>query len=511
MSERGLEFEKDLVGWLAHSPNGRREFASFHVPGVLSNAGADKYVAFLLSHGPGSATARLKDLLHTGSIDAQDVETAIRWSQGAPTADDAYMLETGRAYLRRRCHAVHAEQIVLATDVWDDDLRKAADAELRGRISTLVQKQENGFTAAGLAKAFSPEKTEDLFTLPGYVGRMFRGRAVRGGLIAFQAQPKTGKSAALARCAVAAMRNGRNVRHISVGDQDQFESAARIVSCECQRNGEPYQEGSKYRGVSCCAKSLAGCEKKEYEEGGYGPLNPPVAAQYLEETEVPAILSAFPSFRACTLCKGTPEYVPSIWWEFADDAPIDETEAAALYEEIKQCGEYGTVETFFYAARKILVGDLAEALQDAIDAGCPVDVLVVDYADMMGLDAKERGAKWEALQYMWEELRAIAAQYNCLVLTATQGNRSGGDMMTQNTMSVAGTRASVDNATLVVALNQSPSERAHHIMRWSVVAARKGVFAPEHQAKCISRMDIQDPVYDSWHCWVKTDERKKGQ
>jgi len=37
MSERGLEWEQGLVGWLAHSPKGRGEFASFYVPGVLEH------------------------------------------------------------------------------------------------------------------------------------------------------------------------------------------------------------------------------------------------------------------------------------------------------------------------------------------------------------------------------------------------------------------------------------------------------------------------------------------
>jgi len=511
MSERGLQWEQNLLGWLAHSPSGRREYAGIHVPGVLSHAGADRYVDLLMKHGPGSAGARLKDMLHTGSVDPQDAETAIRWAQGAPAVDDAYMLETARVYLRHRCHAVHAEQVALASEVWDEGLIKAADAELHKRMSGLVERKINGFTASGIAKAFSPERQEDLFTLPGYVGRLFRGRLTRGAFVAIQAQPKTGKSAVLARKAVAAMRAGHRVLHISVGDQDQYEAAARIIACECQRNGEPYGDNG-YRGISCCAKAKAGCDKKCYEEAGYGPLNPPVAAQYLEETEVSALLQAFPSFRPCTLCKGTPDYVPSIWWESANDPAITEEEGVALYEQIAGCGEYGKLETLFYPARQLTVQDLEGMLDDRIAEGDPVDVLIVDYADMMGIEKVGTTAKWEALQYMWEAMRALspADNYNCLVATATQGNRAGGDMQTQNSMTAAGTRASIDNATLVVALNQTPSERAHHLLRLSVVAARKGAFAPEHQAECISRMDIQDPFYDSWHKWVKADERKKS-
>jgi hypothetical protein len=82
-------------------------------------------------------------------------------------------------------------------------------------------------------------------------------------------------------------------------------------------------------------------------------------------------------------------------------------------------------------------------------------------------------------------------------------------MTTQNSTSVAGTRASIDNCTLVVALNQTPAERAHHLMRLSVVAARKGAFDPVHQAKCISRMDVQDIFWDSWHCYVRPDKRRE--
>jgi len=509
MSERSLEFEQNLLGWLAHSPSGRREFSGFHVPGVLESAAADAYIELLMVHGPGSAAARLRDKLYSGKLDPQDVETAIRWSQGAPAVDDIYMLEIARGYLRKRCHAIHAMQASAAAEAWDDDLLKAADAELRKRLVKLANEESNGFTAAGTARAFSKEANEDIYFIPGHVGRMFRGRLTRGSCVAFQAQPKTGKSAVLARHGTAAMRYGLRVLHVSVGDQDEFEATARIVSCECQRNGEPYEEGKQYRAVSCCNKAKCGCIKQAYIDGGYGPLNPPVQAEYLEETEVTAILKNFPSFRPCTLCKGTPDYIPGIWWEPAYDEAITEEEGAELYEQIKACGEYGRVETLFFPARGITVPDLAAMLDKRADEGDPVDVLIVDYADMLGLDQQGgKLAKWEALQYVWEELRALAKTRNILILTATQGNRTGGDMRTQNSTTVAGTRASVDNCTAVFALNQTEAERARGILRVSEVAARKRSFAPEHQAECISRMDIQDPFYDSWHKWVKADERK---
>lgn len=511
MSERGLEFERDLVGWLAHSAAGRREIGGFWVPGVLANAGADRYVGLVLAHGPGSAGARLKDAAASGAVDRQDAETALRWAQGAPSADDAYMLETARIYLRHRCHAVHAEQVARGADVWDSGLIAAADAELKKRMARLADggRRVNGFTAEGIAKAFSGDTQQDLYTMPGYAGKLYRNRLVRGAFVVHQAQPKTGKSAMGARHAVAAMRAGHRVLHVSVGDQDQYEAAARIISCECQRNGEPYTSG--YRGVPCCAKSLAGCAKPEFAAAGYAPLNPPVSAEYLEETEVPAILKAFPSFRPCTLCKGTDDYAPGVWWEFADDPPIDDDEALRLYESIRSCGEYGALETLFYPARQLTVEDLAAMLEERAGSGDPVDVLIVDYADMMGIEQSSKIPKWEALGYMWEAMRALAPSdaFNCLVHTFTQGNRAGGDMQTQNSTTVAGTRASIDNATLVISLNQTPGERAHHLLRLSVVAARKGSFAPEHQAVCISRMDIQDPLFDSWHKWVKADARKE--
>ena len=514
MSERGLTFEQNLVGWLAHSATGRREYAAFHTPGVLENAGADRYVGLLLEHGPGSAGARLLDMRHSGSIDPQDAETALRWAAGAPSVDDAYMLETARIYLRHRCHAIHAEQVALAADMWDDKLLSAADAELGARMSRLNRQESgrgaNGFTAAGAAKAFSREKQEDLFTLPGYVGTFFRGRLHRGALVVGEAQPKVGKSAVGAREAVAAMRYGRRVLHISVGDMDQYETTARIISCECQRNGQKYEEGRRFKAVPCCGKALAGCDKECFGAAGFAPLNPPVAAEYLEETEVEAIIKAFPSFQPCTLCKGTDDYSPAVWWERADDEPIDEEEAVQLMEQIQSCGEYGVIETLFYPARQLTMRDLAGLLEERKRAKTPVDVLIVDYADLMGLDQQSKVPKWESLGYMWEAMRALAPEdaYNCLVLSFTQGNRMGGDLMTQTSTTTAGSRASIDNATMVYSLNQTPAERHHQLMRVSVVAARKGSFAPEHQAMCISRFDIQDPFYESWHKWIKTDKRE---
>jgi hypothetical protein len=44
-----------------------------------------------------------------------------------------------------------------------------------------------------------------------------------------------------------------------------------------------------------------------------------------------------------------------------------------------------------------------------------------------------------------------------------------------------------------------------------VVGARKGAYAPEHQAMCVSRMDIQDFCADSWHVWKKADKRAESK
>lgn len=506
MSERGLEFESALLGWLTYSPVGRREFLGIFSP-VLEHEGANAYVQILHEHGLPSAAARLRELVHVGKVEAADAEAAIRWAKQAPDVDDEYMLTTARQHLKARCYAIHAAQAAKAAEIWDDSLVAAANAELKDNLAKLVVVENSGFTAAGVAKAFGAEENSDLFSLPGYVGRVFKGRCDRGSLIAIQAQPKTGKSAVLVRMAVAAIRYGNRVLHVSIGDQDQYEAAARIISCESQRNGMVYVEGRQFVPVSCCARAKAGCDKECFAAQGYRPLSPPVPAQYLDESEVEAILKAFPSFAPCTLCRGTPDYVPSIWWQKATTAPLTEKEAIDIYESIVSCGEYGRIETLFYGARQITVSGLSALVDKRKETGTPVDVLVVDYADMIGLDSYNGKAKWEKLQFMWEELRALAATQNILILTATQGNRGGGSMQTQDSTTVAGTRASVDNCTLVVALNQTPAERARGVIRVSEVAARKGSFAPEHQAECISRMDIQDPLYDSWHKWVKTDTR----
>ena len=508
MSERNLEFEKALLGWLSHSERGLREFKALHIPKVYETRAAGRYIDLLLKHGAGSAGQRLKELSYSGALDPQEADNAVRWSQDNPKVDDGYMLETTRCYLRQRCQAVYAEQLTLASDVWDDNLQKAAEKELHERLARLAddKKEENGFTVQGLIAAFSSENRENLFELPGYAGKLFRNRLRRGDLVTFQAQPKVGKSAMLVRCGVAAMRYGRRLLYISIGDMSEGDVATRILACESQRNSLPY-EPDDCIAVPCCAKAFVGCLKECYRTGGYSPMNPPLAAQYLEETEVSAILQAFPSFKPCTLCRGTLDYKPSVWWRLPEDNLIDLDAAMEIFGEIQRCGEYGPVEALFKPARQVTVSTLDDMLNERRRRKEAVDVLVIDYADLTGIDTKH--SKWEGLQYMWEELRALAKKQNCLVLTATQGNRTGGDMTTQSTTTVAGTRASVDNCTALISINQTPAEKSHRVLRLSVLAARSGSFAQEHQAMCISRMDIQDPIYDSWHKWVKTDKRKE--
>lgn len=504
MSARHLEFEAALVGWLAFSPQGRLAFSQSWVPDVLEHAGANAAVSILLQHGPGALEMRLADLVIERKLEEQEAKEAARWARSAPPTDDVYMLEIAIPYLRRRARAIHAEQISLADVGWDDNLVTAADAQLKERLAATEERSANGFTAAGLSAALSPEASVDMFTIPGYVGLMFKSRLTRGAVVSIQAQPKAGKSAVLVRLAVAAMRVGHRVLHVSISDMGETESAMRIVQCECGRNAQPYPEGRRFIPVPCCTKALVGCAENRYTTEGYRPLNPPVNAAYLNETEPEAILQAFPSFRPCTLCRGTSLYSPGVWWEKCTTQPMDSEEAVKHLESIIACGEYGKVETLFYPARGVTVSNLQALVDQRQDD--PVDVLVVDYADMMGYEGGHVGKKWEGLQSVWEDLRGLAKERNILILTATQGNRSGGRAQTQDSTTVAGTRASIDNCTLALSLNQTPQERARGILRLGVVAARVGSFAPEHQAMCISRMDIQDPFSDSWHTWVKAEK-----
>ena len=102
--------------------------------------------------------------------------------------------------------------------------------------------------------------------------------------------------------------------------------------------------------------------------------------------------------------------------------------------------------------------------------GIRPDMIIVDYADLFQLPADEN--RRHALDSLFVNLRRIADERNCAVVTASQVNRTGAASKKIGSIHAAESFSKVMTADIVVSLNTTDIEKKRGLTRLSVVASR---------------------------------------
>jgi len=107
-----------------------------------------------------------------------------------------------------------------------------------------------------------------------------------------------------------------------------------------------------------------------------------------------------------------------------------------IYEKIKDID--GTLVIKEYPTKTASVKTLRNHLEKIRKRGGQIDMIIVDYADLLKPTSNYREKRTE-LESIYEELRTLAYEFSCPVWTASQTNRSGLDaeVITMNAISEA--------------------------------------------------------------------------
>lgn len=92
------------------------------------------------------------------------------------------------------------------------------------------------------------------------------------------------------------------------------------------------------------------------------------------------------------------------------------------------------------------------------------DVVIVDYG-MIVKPAREYAEKRSGIEGIYEDLRALADEYNCALYTAAQGNRASLSKKIVTTQDIAECFAIANIADIAIALCQTAKEKLQGIMR----------------------------------------------
>ena len=142
-----------------------------------------------------------------------------------------------------------------------------------------------------------------------------------------------------------------------------------------------------------------------------------------------------------------------------------------IYEQIKDID--GKLVVKEYPTKTASVKTLRNHLEKIRKRGGEIDMIIVDYADLLKPTSNYREKRTE-LESIYEELRSLAYEFSCPVWTASQTNRSGLDaeVITMNAISEAFSKCFV--ADFIFSVSRTIMDKAKNGGRVFIAKNRNG-------------------------------------
>jgi len=131
----------------------------------------------------------------------------------------------------------------------------------------------------------------------------------------------------------------------------------------------------------------------------------------------------------------------------------------------------GDIRIIAYPSFDATAEEITNRVEELASEGFVADVIIIDYADItkpMGGGSELRNQ----LDVIWKHLRWFAGKFHCLVVTASQTNRSALNSSEVNAGSIAENFKKVAHVTSMVSMEQTRVMKQNHLMRIRNVAVR---------------------------------------
>ena len=142
-----------------------------------------------------------------------------------------------------------------------------------------------------------------------------------------------------------------------------------------------------------------------------------------------------------------------------------------IYENIKDIS--GQLIVKEYPAKRATVKTLKNHLEKIVKKGNDIDMIIVDYADLLRPTVNYKEKRTE-LESIYEELRSLAHDFACPIWTASQTNRGGLDaeVITMSSISEAFSKCFV--ADFIFSVSRTMIDKAKNSGRIFVAKNRNG-------------------------------------
>jgi hypothetical protein len=309
-----------------------------------------------------------------------------------------------------------------------NDLERAELAVQNPRVEVGANAAVDVFASQHLIKeaVLSRVNMVPLIKLPGAIGAFTDILFERESLVAFEAPEKRGKSWWLQEMAWQGVLQGKRVAFFSCGDLSLIQQVRRLVTRAVGR--------------------------------------PIIATKDGQRVKIPTFLE---------IQEGTLPKVTYSYHEYPQ--PLEWKEAWRQFVTISRMNMGGQRDLFrlsTHGTNTLTVAGLQATLDRWASDGWRPEVVVIDYADILGPPPGLLANSKEAIDHNWAALRSMSIVDHTLILTATQANAAAYSVEVMGKQHFSGSKGKNAQVTAMIGINQTPGEKDLGIYRLNLPAAR---------------------------------------
>lgn len=357
--------------------------------------------------------------------------------------------------LASRC--INKVKIKGLIDGLNEDLETSDIPQAASRISSF-HKTEMGpsdsidfFTdEQAIRSVFERERLEPLFEYPGDAGMFFRHILERDTLLAVQGPEKSGKTFTLIDMAFRALLARRKVGFFSVGDMTS-------------------QQVMELLAVKAAKQPM-------FSEDGQWPFT----------IKLPSSIRKPSQGEECAHVD---------WKKRTFEKPLDADTAVEACNKLMLHGVKSKKSHFkleCHPSDSISILEILEIVHDWDRQGFTVDVLVIDYADILAPINRKREPR-DQIHETWTTMRSICNKLHCLLITGTQADADSYEKKIQTKKNFSGDKRKLGHANALMGINVTGEEKESCISRYNWIVKRKGRSSARRCLHVAGCLDIASP------------------
>ena len=399
------------------------------------------------------------------------------------TFNEEYLIDQSLEYIKKRALKLHSDKITAFVEL--DEVEEAEREVTSYRtVARMTSSWVNPFEPEYIEQTLLKDE-DHLMELPGVLGEVL-GPLERGWLISLLGPIKRGKSWWLGEFRNAALMERLKVAEISL-EMDDEEVSSRTYK---QMTGLP---NPKYKYI---IYPIFDCQRNQ--EGSCKDENRPEQEPLLINKVKPRFNTDM-THKVCIYCRGKDpkRYISAVWYTMEVRKPIALGRVKKRIRIFSKLYGKDNWRLISHPIRTANVGDIKRDLEllEYTEDFIP-DVIIIDYADILKPE-DSRVIGRDAINETWQELRSMAQQRSCLVVTVTQSNRDSFDRKYVKATNTSEDIRKLAHVNLMCVLNQTPVEKREGIMRFGIIAHRHEDFDEMTQVQILQQLKIGQPYLDA--------------